>query len=71
MSGLKARPENIGPHHLIVFMLEHMAVPNKASRLSHERYDDARHLSRRADDRVFPSTLFRFCFYRLAGEHDF
>src|SRR5205807_5634303 len=44
--------QQIGTHHLVVLVLEHMAVPNVAPWLAVERDDNSSDLSGRAEDRV-------------------
>ena len=50
--------QQIGTHHLVVLVLEHMAVPNVAPWFAVERDDNSSDLSGRAEDRVLPASLF-------------
>jgi hypothetical protein len=43
------------PHHLVIFMLQDVAMPNVASRETLEANNDARHHSRIGGHSVFPA----------------
>jgi hypothetical protein len=57
---LKLRGQHfIGPHHLVVFVLEDVAVPNIAARIAFEAGDNPRHHLRVGAHGVFPSGFTR------------
>src|ERR1700754_556435 len=58
-------------HHLVVFMLEVMAVPDVFPWLAVEARDDARHHARIAAHGVFPTGFMRRRWYRGPGELQF
>ena len=49
--------EIVRSHHLIVLVLEQMAVPHIAARITFEAHDDARHHARIGAHRIFPAHL--------------
>jgi hypothetical protein len=53
------RDHFVGTHHLVVFVLEVMAVPDVATGIAHERNDDPRYGQAVDPNRIFPTPLFR------------
>ena len=45
------------PHHIVIFMFQHVAVKNVSASISHEWNDDGKHISRVDYRRVLPSGL--------------
>src|SRR5690348_2548324 len=52
-------PDHVWPHHLVVFVFEHVAVPDETPGFSHEGCNDSGHLPGRTEHGVLPAELIR------------
>ena len=68
---LRSARDDIGTHHLVVFVLEHVTVPDVASGVAFKFHDDAGDSEGIGSDGIFPSKLAGGEGNGGAGEDDF